>query len=153
MSAVPLDPYATLEAAGIPLRVLGLDFAEVCERLQDSAPECATPSDIYRKAGFYLDDRGTLEWEDDDMCELAISTPTADSVQTAVRRARELALRNPCAYHKAIRDLYGEQENRIIFAAMEDDDCQLGRIVRQVLQAAVVDDATQRVLDDIGDAS
>ena len=87
------------------------------------------------------------------MCELAIATPHADSVQIAVRRARELALRNPCAYHKAIRDLYGEAENRVIFAVMEDDDCQLGRIVRQVLQASVVEDATQRVLDDIGDAS
>lgn len=70
MSAVPLEPYATLDAAGIPRHVLGERFAAVCERLEDTAPAWATESDIYRKAGFYLDDRGSLDWEDEDMCEL-----------------------------------------------------------------------------------
>lgn len=70
MSAVYLEPYFTLDAAGIPRRVLGNGFAAVCERLEETAPPWATESDIYRKAGYYLDDRGTLDWEDDDMCEL-----------------------------------------------------------------------------------
>lgn len=70
MSAPRLEPYATLDAAGIPRRVLGERFAAVCERLEDTAPANATESDVYRKAGFYLDDRGSLDWEDDDMCEL-----------------------------------------------------------------------------------
>lgn len=70
MNAPRLEPYATLDAAGIPRRVLGERFAAVCERLEDTAPAWATESDIYRKAGFYLDDRGTLEWEDGDVCEL-----------------------------------------------------------------------------------
>lgn len=61
-----LEPYATLRAAGIPVRVLGERFGNVCEALEDTAPLWATRQDIYRKAGFYLDDRGSLEWEECD---------------------------------------------------------------------------------------
>lgn len=80
-----LEPYATLDAAGIPRNVLRDGWAQACERLEETAPPWATESDIFRKAGYYMDDRGTLEWEDEDMCE--IEGPEMDAATQSNLRA------------------------------------------------------------------
>lgn len=81
------------------------------------------------------------------MSELAIAIPGFDSVQMYVRQARELALRSPEAWAKALHDLYGPQENDVIFAAMDGDECHAGRILIQRLREAVIADATDLAKD------
>lgn len=83
------------------------------------------------------------------MRELTIATPGADSVQQAVRAARELALRSPQKWADALVDLSSAAENDIVFAAMDGDECHAGRVLIQRLRERVVEVATQRVIDDI----
>lgn len=86
------------------------------------------------------------------MCELAIAIPGFDSVQAYVRRARELALRNPEAWAQAWHDTYGQNLNRAIFAGIDGtDDAEFGRVVRQVLRDEIIRAATDRAKDDLAE--
>lgn len=83
------------------------------------------------------------------MPELAIAIPGFDSVQSYVRQARELALRNPEAWADALRDLSPAAENDIIFAAMDGDECALGRRLVLHLRNSIIAAATQRAKDEL----
>jgi len=76
------------------------------------------------------------------MCQLTIAVHGADSVQTYVRQAREIALRSPEKWAAALHDLYGAPENDVIFAAMDGDEAHTGRVLIQRLRDAVIEAAT-----------
>ena len=86
------------------------------------------------------------------MCQLTIATHGADSVQTYVRQARELALRSPEKWAEAWHDMYGDALNDVIFAAMDGDECHAGRVLIQRLREAVIAEATQAAKDAAADA-
>lgn len=81
------------------------------------------------------------------MCQLTIATHGADSVQTYVRQARELALRSPEKWAEAWHDMYGDALNDVIFAAMDGDECHAGRVLIQRLRAEITEAATDAAKD------
>lgn len=81
------------------------------------------------------------------MCDLAIAVPGADSLQSAVRQARETALHSPEKWAQALRDLSGAAENDVIFAAMDGDERHAGRVLIQRLRESVIETATQSAKD------
>lgn len=81
------------------------------------------------------------------MSELAIAIPGFDSVQSYVRQARELALRNPEAWADALHDLTPAAENDVIFAAMDGDECAAGRRLMLHLRNSIIAAATDRAKD------
>jgi len=84
------------------------------------------------------------------MSELAIAVAGHDSVQSYVRQARELALRNPEAWAVAFHNIYGQELNRAIFAGMEGtDDAEFGRVMRQVWRDEIIRAATDRAKDEL----
>lgn len=85
------------------------------------------------------------------MCELTLAAVGADSVQTAVRQARELALRSPEKWAAALHNLYGEAENDVLFAAMDGDETKAGRVLIKRLREAVIGAATDAAMDAIDD--
>lgn len=86
------------------------------------------------------------------MCQLTIAVPGADSLQSAIRNARELALRSPDKWATALHDLYGDALNDVIFAAMDGDECHAGRVLIQRLRAEIIEAATQVAKDAVADA-
>lgn len=111
-----LEPYATLDAAGIPRNVLRDGWERACERLEETAPPWATKSDIFRKAGYYMDDRGTLDWEDDDMCE--IEGPEMDAATQSNLRAIATTFGNVASIFDAA--IKRERENQAKCRASTD---------------------------------
>jgi hypothetical protein len=86
------------------------------------------------------------------MCQLTIAVPGADSLQSAIRNARELALRSPEKWAQAWHDLYGDALNDVIFAAMDGDECHAGRVLIQRLRAEIIEAATDAAKDAAADA-
>ena len=86
------------------------------------------------------------------MCQLTIATHGADSVQMYVRQARELALRNPEMWARALHNLSRVAENDLIFAAMDGDECHAGRVLIQRLRAEIIEAATDAAKDAAADA-
>lgn len=76
------------------------------------------------------------------MRQLTIATHGADSVQMYVRQARELALRSPEMWARALHNLSTIAENDVIFAAMDGDECHAGRVLIQRLRAEIIEAAT-----------
>ena len=88
------------------------------------------------------------------MCQLTIAVHGADSVQSYVRQAREIALRNPEAWAEAWHNTYGQNLNRAIFAGMDGtDDAEFGRVVRQVLRDEIIRAATDLAKDDLDEVT
>lgn len=81
------------------------------------------------------------------MSQLTIAVSGADSLQSAIRNARELALRSPEKWAQALHDLSGAAENDVIFAAMDGDECHAGRVLIQRLRAEVIEAATDAAKD------
>jgi hypothetical protein len=81
------------------------------------------------------------------MCELTKEAYEADTLQYAIRAAREIALRSHEKWAKALHDLYGAAENDVIFAAMDGDECHAGRVLIQRLRESVIAEATQATKD------
>ena len=81
------------------------------------------------------------------MCDLMLAVPGADSLQNAIRQAREIALHSPEKWAHALSDLSGAAENDVIFAAMDGDECHAGRVLIQRLREAVIAAATQAAKD------
>lgn len=87
------------------------------------------------------------------MYQLTIAVTGADSLQNAIRQAREIALHSPEKWAHALSDLSGAAENDVIFAAMDGDECHAGRVLIQRLRDAVIAEATQATKDAIADAA
>lgn len=83
------------------------------------------------------------------MCQLTIATHGADSVQGAVRQAREVSLRSHDKWLDALHDLSSAAENDLIFAAMDGDAKHAGQVLIEVLRKRVIESATEHVIDDI----
>ena len=86
------------------------------------------------------------------MCQLTIATHGADRVQMYVRQARELALRSPEMWARALHNLSRVAENDVIFAAMDGDECHAGRVLIQRLRAEIIEAATDAAKDAAADA-
>jgi hypothetical protein len=87
------------------------------------------------------------------MCDLAIAVPGADSLQNAIRQARELALRSPEKWARAWHDLYGDALNDVIFAAMDGDACHAGRVLIERLRAEIIEHATDEAKDALAEVT
>lgn len=85
------------------------------------------------------------------MCQLAIAVAGHDSVQSYVKHARELALRNPEAWADALHDMTPAAENDVIFAAMDGDECAAGRRLVLHLRNSIVTAATDRAKDELAE--
>lgn len=83
------------------------------------------------------------------MTDLAIAVAGHDSIQSYVRQARELALRNPEAWATALRDLTPNAENDVIFACLDGDECRAGRRLMEHLKASIIEAATDRAMNEL----
>lgn len=83
------------------------------------------------------------------MTDLAIAVQGHDSIQSYVRQARELALRNPEAWAMALHDLTPAAENDVIFACLDGDECAVGRRIIAHLKASIIESATDRAMDEL----
>lgn len=72
-------------------------------------------------------------------------------MQALVREAREFALRDPNQWRDAYHDLTEQQENAIVFAVMHADRDETYRLMREYLQAEVLERATDRAKDRIAE--
>lgn len=98
------------------------------------------------------------------MCELALAEAgfTAAEVaemkvaqqvrmQNLIRNARATALRDQNQWITALHNLTAAQETALTYAVMHGNHCEAGRMLREALQMAVLDDATDRASDDIAE--
>lgn len=72
-------------------------------------------------------------------------------MQALVREARTFALRDPNQWIDAFHNLSAQQENAIVFAVMHGDHAEAGRLLREYLQAEVLEQSTDRAKDRIAE--